>query len=232
MEDDLGLATVEQPAQLAALAYESLHRSILSGRLKVGSLHNEMKLARELGISRTPVREALLELASRGLVEILPRKGIRVKLFTEKDVHEVFQIREIMEVGLVESVVKQGCAGRLSDLKAVLERQQSEADKGNDQGFLMADRLFHSTLCQLADNSRLSVILENLRDLIHVMGAEALLQKGRFDEVVAEHREICQYLEMGNAEEARVSVIRHLLRSKNAVLEQYHQHHTITEDSR
>lgn len=96
----------------------------------------------------------------------------------------------------------------------------------------MADRLFHSTLCQLADNSRLSFILENLRDLIHVMGAEALLQKGRFDEVVAEHREICQYLEMGNAEEARAAVIRHLLRSKNAVLEQYHQHHTIIEDSR
>jgi len=231
MDEHLGLATVEQPAQLAELAYQSLHGSILSGRLKVGSLHNEMKLARELGISRTPVREALLELASQGLVEILPRKGIRVKLFSEQDVHEVFQVREIIEVGIVESVATSGRVEQLSDLRAVLEQQQSKADKGDDSGFLVADRLFHSTMCKLTGNSRLSVILENLRDLIHVMGAEALLREGRFLEVVAEHREIFKWLEACHPDGARNAMSRHLSRSKDAVLEQYRQHHAIKEDS-
>ncbi len=225
MDENLGLLTVEQPAQLAELAYKSLHRSILSGRLKVGSLHNEMKLARELGISRTPVREALLELASQGLVEILPRKGIRIKLFSEQDVHEVFQVREIIEVGIVESVVKHRCAGQLSELRAVLQKQQYEADKGDAAEFLTVDRLFHSTMCKLTGNSRLSVILENLRDLIHVMGAEALLREGRFQEVVAEHREIFTCLEDSDTDGARNAVSLHLARSKDAVLEQYRQHY-------
>lgn len=232
MKEDLGLATVEQPAQLAELAYESLHRSILSGRLKVGSLHNEMKLARELGISRTPVREALLELASQGLVEILPRKGIRIKLFSEQDVHEVFQVREIIEVGVVESVARRGRRGQFSDLRAILEQQQSEADKGDALEFLAADRRFHSTVCKLTGNGRLSAILENLRDLIHVMASEALMQEGRFQEVVAEHREILDCLETGDTDGVRNAVSRHLSRSKDAVLDQYRRHHAVNEDFR
>jgi DNA-binding GntR family transcriptional regulator len=213
------LRSIEQPLQLAKLAYEALRDSILSGHLAPGSIVNEMALAKELGISRTPVREALLELSSQGLVEILPRKGIRIKYFTEQDVHEVCEIRELIELAVVEGMARDGAGRSPKTLESALERQRKAVKRGDMREFLEADRSFHLSLRGLTDNRRLRRILENLGDLIHVMGTEGLTREGRVAEVLKEHQNVVDSLKQGKIREAKEAMHLHLKNSRNAILE-------------
>lgn len=215
------LASIKPPEQLTRLAYESLRKSILNGHMRSGELLTEMKLAEELGISRTPVREALLELASQGLVEILPRKGIKIKDFSEQDVHEVFQIREIIEIAAIDIILSQGPVGAKSNLNTWLDKQRLAIEEGDQLEFLEADRMFHNTFCEMTGNARLPAMLDHLRDLVQVMGVEALTREGRLAEVMEEHTNILRFIFQGNAEEAKAAMRLHLLRSKEAVLEQH-----------
>ena len=213
------LRSIEQPLQLTRLAYEALRDSILSGHLAPGNIVNEMALAKELGISRTPVREALLELSSQGLVEILPRKGIRIKYFTERDVNEVCDIRELIELAVVEGLARKGAGRSLKRLESVLEQQRQAVTDGDMVGFLEADRRFHMALTGLTDNRRLRKILENLGDLIHVMGNEGLTRAGRVAEVVDEHLNVVDCIKQGKIGEAKEAMRLHLQKSRNAILE-------------
>jgi DNA-binding GntR family transcriptional regulator len=213
------LRSIEQPLQLAKLAYEALRDSILSGHLAPGSIVNEMALAKELGISRTPVREALLELSSQGLVEILPRKGVRIKYFTEQDVHEVCEIRELIELAVVEGMARDGTGRSPKRLESALEQQRKAVKKGDMREFLEADRRFHLSLTGLTDNRRLRRILENLGDLIHVMGTEGLTREGRVVEVLEEHQNVVDSLKQGKIREAKEAMRLHLKNSRNAILE-------------
>ncbi len=213
------LRSIEQPLQLARLAYEALRDSILSGHLAPGNIVNEMALAKELGISRTPVREALLELSSQGLVEILPRKGIRIKYFTERDVNEVCDIRELIELAVVEGLARKSAGRSLKRLESALEQQRQAVTDGDMVGFLEADRRFHMALTGLTDNRRLRKILENLGDLIHVMGKEGLTRAGRVAEVLDEHLNVVDCIKQGKIGEAKEAMRLHLQKSRNAILE-------------
>jgi DNA-binding GntR family transcriptional regulator len=213
------LRSIEQPLQLAKLAYEALRDSILSGHLAPGNIVNEMALAKELGISRTPVREALLELSSQGLVEILPRKGIRIKYFTEQDVHEVCEIRELIELAVVEGMARNRADRSPKRLESALKQQRQAVKNGDVMEFLEADRRFHLSLTGLTDNRRLRRILENLGDLIHVMGTEGLIREGRVAEVLEEHQNVVDSLKQGKIPEAKEAMRLHLKNSRNAILE-------------
>jgi len=102
------LGSISQPIPLAKLAYEKLRDSILDGSLQPGEIYNEKNLAEELGISRTPVREALLELSAQGLVIFLPRRGLIIRHFTKRDIEEVFELRNVIEIAVVERVAIMG----------------------------------------------------------------------------------------------------------------------------
>jgi len=213
------LRSIEKPIQLAELAYEALRDSILNGHLKPGDIVNEIPMAREMGISRTPVREALLELSSQGLVEILPRRGVRIKYFSEKDVHEVCEIRELIELGVVEKVAQSGSPFSFSRLEQALEKQREAVRTGDVPEFLRADRVFHLELISLSANRRLPKILMNLRDLIDVMAQRALTRAGRMQEVLAEHQAVVDCIKQGKVAEAKGALRVHLEKTKHAVLE-------------
>lgn len=213
------LRSIEQPLQLAKLAYEALRDSILTGHLAPGDIVNEMALAKELGISRTPVREALLELSSQGLVEILPRKGVRIKYFTERDVNEVCEIRELIELAVVEGLARRGAGRFVKRLETALKQQREALKTGDMIEFLNADRLFHVCLTGLTDNRRLRKILENLGDLIHVMGKEGLTREGRVAEVLEEHADVVHCIKRGKIGEAKEAMRLHLQKSRTAILE-------------
>lgn len=215
------LDAIDQPPPLAKIAFESLRDSILTGRLRAGEVYNEMALAKELGISRTPVREALLELSAKGLVTFLPRRGVMVNRFSVRDVEEVFEVRAAIELAIVEKVVRAWKSLDLRRLEKALAEQERAIERGDKMAFLEADRLFHSTFGEMANNRRLVAILENVRDMIHVMGMEALAREGRPAEVLEEHGRVIEAIKAGKPAEARRTMARHLEKSKESVLEQY-----------
>ena len=215
------MKAIEQPLSLTRLAYQRLRDSILSGQLRPGEIYNEMALAQEMGVSRTPVREALLELSSQGLVTFIPRKGVQVNYFDDHDVEEVFELRKLIELAAVEKAVARAGAAELGKLDLAFRRSREAAEKRDLEAFLQADRHFHNQLVEISGNGRMHAILANLRDLIHVMSLEAVNRPERMDEVVGEHTDIVDSLLARDSARAREALSRHLDLSKKAVLDQH-----------
>jgi DNA-binding GntR family transcriptional regulator len=215
------MKAITQPLPLAKLSYEKIRSSILNGNLKAGEVYNEIKLAKELGISRTPVREALLELSVQGLVTFLPRRGIMVNYFTKRDLEEAFEFRKAIELAVMDKIIKHLDNLNLKNIEKAINAQQKAAENGDRMAFLAADRLFHTTFAKLAGNQRMVIALENLRDIIHLMGFEALARSGRMHEVLDEHREVLELIRKGQGEEARKAMADHLHRSMNTALNQH-----------
>ena len=212
-------ATIKQPESLAKMAYEAIRQSILSGEWKLGELYNEKAIAADLGISRTPVREALLELASQDLIIFLPRRGLMVNRFTRRDVDEIFELRKAIELAAVEKITKASPPFDLFEIEESLLHQRKAVKQEDYLAFMEADRLFHTSFSELTNNRRVITILENIRDMIHVMGVKALALRGRALEVIEEHQTIFEAVQKGNVEEARRTMAYHLDQSKEAVVE-------------
>ena len=213
------LRAINQPLPLAKMAYERLRDSILNGQLRPGEIYNEMALAKELGISRTPVREALLELSAQGLVSFLPRKGVIVRHYTKHDVVEIFELRRVIELAAIEKVARASPPCDLSKIEKALDDQQKAAEKNDFIAFLKADRKFHTTFSELTKNRRLLAIVENIRDMIQLMGIQALALQDRAEEVIAEHAEVLEAVRQGKPVQARKAMENHLDQSEAAVLE-------------
>jgi DNA-binding GntR family transcriptional regulator len=212
-------AAIKQPESLAKMAYEAIRQSILSGQWKIGELYNEKAIAADLGISRTPVREALLELASQDLIIFLPRRGLMVNRFTRHDVDEIFELRKAIELAAVEKITVAAPPFDLFEIEEALLSQRKAVRQKDYLAFMEADRLFHTSFSELTNNRRLIAILDNIRDMIHVMGAKALALEGRAVEVIKEHQTIFEAVKKGNIEEARRAMAYHLDQSKEAVVE-------------
>lgn len=219
------LTSLKQPQPLAKMAYDALRASIVSGHLKPGEIYNEMALAKELEISRTPVREALLELAARGLVTFRPRKGVQVNSFSRRDVAEIFEVRAAIELFCAEMIASRRDRLNLDRLKEIFEEQEQAFRDSEMETFMDRDRLFHLELGVLIGNRRLSEIMDNLRDMVRIMGLEALTGEGRAEEVLTEHRHLVQALEAGDVPAARVAMALHLGNSKAAVLAAHPEPH-------
>jgi len=213
------LSIIEKPESLAKMAYESIRNSILSGGWKIGELYNEKSIAADLGISRTPVREALLELATQDLIIFLPRRGIMINRFTRRDVEEIFELRKAIELAAVEKVTNTSPPFDLFEIEESLLKQRRAVKEKDYLTFMDADRSFHTCFSKLTNNRRMIAILENLRDMIHMMGYKALSAEGRASKVVEEHLMIFEAVRKGNTEEACQAMAYHLDQSKKAVAE-------------
>lgn len=211
------LAALTQPQPLARMAYKALKESITSGKMAPGEVYNEMALAKELNISRTPVREALLELSTNGLVTFLPRKGVMVNRYSTHDVEEIFEVRKAIELFCIEKVTLDP-ERDLAELEESLDAQKRALETGDMTAFMGFDRKFHVTLGNLVNNKRISAILDNLRDMVHMMGLEALTGVGRADKVLSEHQEMFKAIAAGDVPSARQNMEVHLEKSKEAVL--------------
>lgn len=212
------LKSLDQPASLSKLAYDAILKSILSKEMIPGDIYNEMSLAQDLGISRTPVREALLELSVQGLVKFLPRKGVVVYGINAKDVDEIFEIRRAIDATAVEKLASADPPTDTRLLRKALKKQTEAVEQKGYWKYLRADRDFHVNLAQLTGNGRLVAIAENIRNLVHLMGTQALERQGRMIAVLDEHARIIEAIEQRQPQQAREAVIDHLIKSEQAVL--------------
>lgn len=213
----MSLNRIRKPEPLAKTALKALRQSILSNDLKSGVIYNEKSLAKDLGISRTPVREALLELSSKRLVKFLPQKGVIINTFTQKDIKEVFEIRTALEVFSIKKICQISQTADLTMLEDYLNEQKEAAKEDDPQRFMAADRKFHIGFTRLTDNNYLMDTMHDIRDIMHLMGFKALGLEGRMDEVVLEHENIFKAVMTGDAAKAMSLMEYHLKYSKKAV---------------
>lgn len=174
---------------------------ILEGKLQPGERIVELTLARELAVSRAPLREALWLLARQGLVEIRAHHGAYVTQLSEEDIREIFEIRELLEVHAAKKIRAAGTAEAKAALKQALAELEEACRRRDIRLFSAVDLRFHKTLWELAGNRHLETILndvstrffgyELIRDLPHS-------EKFRFDQMAEEHRKIVKLVLEGS----------------------------------
>ena len=213
------LATIKQPESLARMAYEAIRQSILSGQWQIGELYNEKAIAADLGISRTPVREALLELASQDLIIFMPRRGLMLNRFNLRDVDEIFELRKAIEQASVEKIANTSPLPDLLAIEESLLEQRKAVNQKDYMAFMEADRKFHTSFTTLTNNLRMISIVENIRDMIQVMGIKALSLEGRAVKVIEEHQAIFKAVKESHVKKARNVMAYHLDQSMKAVRE-------------
>lgn len=195
---------------LAQQAYTELKASILAGRLGPGAPLPEVELAQALGISRTPVREALALLRSEGLVELTPNGNI-VRILRPDEARELFLLRGALErLAVAEFVATHGKDADTGRIDALIQRQREAMRSEDVEEFLTADEEFHLAICHEAGLPQVGEILASLREKVRQAGLEALASKGRMKRVIAEHEAIVDGLRTGNAKGATTALGEHL----------------------
>jgi DNA-binding GntR family transcriptional regulator len=214
-----GVSTITRNKSLKEQAYDILKEMILTGKLEQGKIYNEKTIAEVLGVSRTPVREALLELSREGMVKFLPSKGIQVRKLTEKQVREVFEIRRIIEGHVIQTIARTLTSTDIKKIEAILKKQGRLSIKNEDIAFIETDKEFHLFLASKMGNQQIRAILQNLRDQIHVMGIRAIKVGSRVEQVLTEHRRILSALKEGDGKRAAKELMQHLGTTERILIE-------------
>ncbi len=209
-----------QPLHYVALGeqtYRLLKDKILRRELKPGSHISMPDVAVALGVSRTPVAEALKRLASEGLVEIAPRRGAFVTELTVRDVAEIFDMRLMIELHAAETVLVAGKAEQffagVSGAMAAMERAIASDDDREYEAFFINDSNFHTTLVKLTGNSRLIRTYTELN--VHTLGARIhYLDHDNVRRAQNEHRAIVTAFENGSVEKVKAALRTHIINVK------------------
>lgn len=197
--------------------YREIKDAVISLDIRPGDLLQERSIAEKLGVSRTPVREALKKLEFEGWVETIPWKGVVVKEIERQDIFEVFQCRYANEGFVGELVAPLITDDHMTDLKEYQKRMTSLAEQDRQQ-FINEDRDFHMYLAQLTGNSRLIQFLDHLSDQMLRFGIRAVSEDSRMKETLKEHQAIIDAFDTGSKEKARKALEFHIQNSQEILL--------------
>lgn len=209
------LGRVERPLNLRETVLEQLRTAIITGELTEGELVSAPSLGQALGVSATPVREAMMELAREGLVETVKNKGFRVTRMSTKDLDDLTQIRMLLEPPVMQVI-----AGNIPDeaYDDILRLADSclEAAENEDLGrYLSEDRAFHATLLGFSDNPQLVELATSLRRKTRLYGIGLLAREGRLADSSREHHELLRLLRDGDGDAAEQLLRKHISHAKD-----------------
>jgi DNA-binding GntR family transcriptional regulator len=198
-------------------AHAAIRQGILDLRYPPGSLLSENQLAEELRISRTPIREALRELAGSGLVRILPQRGIAVSEPSVQDIVEVYQLREQLECFATRLAAERLSAAAAAAFEADHAEAMAAMRAGRMRQAYDASVRLHGLIVELARNSRLTQFMNQLGDQVHRFGL-LTLRHGRVEQALAEHGEIIAALLRRDADGAETLMRAHLRADRDMAL--------------
>jgi DNA-binding GntR family transcriptional regulator len=180
------------PRALYQEVAELLRQRIFNRELTPGSWIDELKLAEEYGISRTPLREALKVLAAEGLVTMKVRRGAYVTEVSERDLTDVYHLLALLESDAAGVVATQATEAQLKDLQTL--HRELEKSVGNREKFFQINERFHMRLLEIADNRWRDQMVADLRKVMKLNRHNSLLKSGRIQESLAEHQAIMKAL--------------------------------------
>ncbi|MFC0529177.1 GntR family transcriptional regulator [Phytohabitans kaempferiae] len=198
----------------------ALRNAIITGELAPGSLHSVNNLATQLGVSRTPVREALLGLAAQNMVRFERNRGIRILQTTAHDIEEIMSLRLLLEVPATYRAVGHLTDADLTRLRLLFTSMQKAAEAGDEQTMVARDREFHKFLIAGSGNQRLASFVDSLRDLVQSRGTTTAGHSRTLTDIVAEHLPILEMAEKRDAAGAARMMQEHLTHTTTLLLTQ------------
>jgi DNA-binding GntR family transcriptional regulator len=202
---------------LGRQAYRVLRRAIRNGIIRADRRYSEAELAKLLGVSRTPVREALKALERDGVLEPTTRKGYQLRTFDEGDVAELVVLRKLLERLTVSTLAQQAQPEDISKLEAAVERQAEHVDE--PEQMVVLDEEFHLLIADLANLSRTGETLAGLRSAMAIILSGTRGARTLSDEVVGEHRTLVAAIADGDPDRAAAIVEEHIEHATRPLLE-------------
>jgi DNA-binding GntR family transcriptional regulator len=187
---------------LRDVVYNTLRQAILRGELKPGERLMEIQLANKLGVSRTPVREAIRKLELDGLVLMIPRKGAEVADISEKSLKDVLEVRKALEELAVQLTCEKISKAQIAELKQAAEEFKKILKSNDITQIAEADVRFHDVIYMATDNQKLIQLLYNLREQMYRYRVEYLKRPGVYPQLIQEHEEIIRQIEKREKEKS------------------------------
>ena len=211
------MMTEFQGMPLRDVVFYTLRKGILRGDLQPGERLMEIRLANRLGVSRTPVREAIRMLELEGLVINLPRRGAQVSRITEKDLHDVLEVREGLEEIAVNLACERISEAELKDLYEASREFEKLVSSDDLTALAEADEKFHAIIYRATRNDRLVQLINNLREQMYRYRVEYLKDAANRDTLIREHDELWKHISERSKEEAKVCMKTHIERQMASI---------------
>ena len=212
-------ATMNEYLPLRDVVFQTLRQAILRGELEPGERLMEIHLADRLGVSRTPIREAIRKLELEGLVVMIPRRGAIVASITEKDLKDVLEVRRTLEVMAAEIACDRITPELLDELAEAGEEFRKLKDSDDYTSLAAADVKFHDVIYAATDNQRLISILNNLREQMYRYRVEYLKDEKNFPILIREHSQIVEGLTAKDKTMLTAAMHKHVMNQATAVKE-------------
>ena len=205
---------------LRDVVFKTLRQGILTGELKPGERLMEIHLANKLGVSRTPIREAIRKLELEGLVTMIPRRGAEVAQITEKSMKDVLEVRKVLDNLSVELACDRITEEEKEQLKNACMDFEDAVKTGDFSMIAKTDVAFHDIIVGATRNIRLSQMVNNLAEQMYRYRFEYIKDSSQHNRLVQEHKEICDGIVDGEKEKALGAIEAHIDNQEIAVLKQ------------
>ena len=202
--------TMNEYLPLRDVVFNTLRQAILKGELEPGERLMEIQLAERLGVSRTPIREAIRKLELEGLVLMVPRKGAEVASISEKSLREVLEVRRSLEELAIELACQKITQEQIQELEAAEAVFAEAVQKGDPMTIAESDESYHDVIYQATGNGRLVQILNNLREQMYRYRLEYIKDEDKRQILLVEHDHLIRALEKRHVDEARRAAREHI----------------------
>ncbi|CUH95467.1 hypothetical protein P22_1538 [Propionispora sp. 2/2-37] len=203
---------------LREVVCETLRNAIVNGILKPGERLMEIQLAEELGVSRTPVREAIRKLELEGFVVMIPRRGTYVADLSIKDINEVYEVRTSLDVLAAGLAAERITEDELEQMERLLVQIGEYIDNNDMDKIVEADSLFHDILYRASRNDRLVGIINNLREQLTRFRSMSMSYPGRLKNTLEEHSRLVEAIAQRDPELAQQRAVEHMENAEQTLL--------------
>lgn len=226
MQDNLQITT-DQFLPLRDVVFNTLRQAILTGELKPGERLMEIHLANRLGVSRTPIREAIRKLELEGLVIMIPRRGAEVAQITEKSMNDVLEVRRAVDALCVELACDRITEDELVRLKEACDNFEQVVNTGDIKQIAQADVALHDIIVQATGNMRLVQLINNLSEQMYRYRFEYIKDSSQHGRLIEEHRMIYDSIVRKDKDEACKAAKIHIDNQKQSIMDQLRLERTV-----
>ena len=218
MQDNLQV-TMDEFLPLRDVVFNTLRQAILTGELKPGERLMEIHLANKLGVSRTPIREAIRKLELEGLVTMIPRRGAEVAQITEKSMNDVLEVRRALDALCVELACDRISQEELQHLKKACDTFEEAVKTKDVKQIAQADVALHDIIVEATGNQRLIQLVNNLSEQMYRYRVEYLKNNEVYEQLLEEHEFLIQAVIKHDKAQAKDIICRHIDNQEKAIAE-------------
>lgn len=195
-------------------AYDFIRNEITSGKLEYNTIYSESRLAKDMGISRTPMRDAIQRLVQEKLIEIIPNKGFMLHRMTEKDIMEIYEVRSAIEGYCAFKAAQQLESREVQQMLTEMDEAQARMDKffhaKDHLSFAKEDEIFHLALVEHSENDSFRETFHAIIYQIRKLAEYTLARPGRMEKTLAEHQNILDNIRGGHSKGGYNAILEHM----------------------